>query len=213
MGRMIVRSTLATAVSVRRMPRPLVHSGGCSIRRRDRHLAEARRPHAARCRPLPESQRLQAAVRAARHCDLSRSVRGGGHDRACRPLCNVIDVSSMRGVAVADNDNRAALISGGAWAADVLAVTDPLDVAAATDLSGRASRCYLRTNDAQSSRLLRRASSQSARNLPWMSEDTRLARSMRTAPSLQKSICRSQSNPARSTRSPRLTARISSTAR
>jgi hypothetical protein len=73
---------------------------------------------------------VQSAIRAARSCDIPLSVRGGGHDWAGRALCNglVIDLSRMNSVAV-DLDNHTAGISGGARAADALAVTDPLRVA------------------------------------------------------------------------------------
>jgi FAD/FMN-containing dehydrogenase len=73
---------------------------------------------------------VQSAIRAARDCDLPLSVRGGGHDWAGRALCDgiVIDLSAMNGVIVG-LDNRTAQISGGARAADVVAVTDPRGVA------------------------------------------------------------------------------------
>jgi FAD/FMN-containing dehydrogenase len=74
---------------------------------------------------------VQLAVRAARDCDLPLSVRGGGHDWAGRALCPgiVIDLSQMNSVVV-DSDNRTARIAGGARASDVVAMTDPLRVAA-----------------------------------------------------------------------------------
>jgi hypothetical protein len=67
----------------------------------------------------------------------SRCRCGGGHDWAGRALCEgiVIDLSGMNGVSL-DPDNRAARISGGARASDVLAVTDPLRVAAVTGSVG-----------------------------------------------------------------------------
>jgi FAD/FMN-containing dehydrogenase len=76
---------------------------------------------------------VQLAIRAARDCGLPLSVRGGGHDWTGRALCAgvVIDLSGMNGVSVAA-DHRSAMISGGARAADVAAVTDPLHVAAVT---------------------------------------------------------------------------------
>ena len=76
---------------------------------------------------------VQSAIRTARDCGLPLSVRGGGHDWAGRALCAgiVIDLSGMNGVSV-DADHRSAIISGGARAADVAAVTDPLHVAAVT---------------------------------------------------------------------------------
>ena len=75
-------------------------------------------------------QDVQSAIRAARDCDLPLSVRGGGHDWACRALCDgiIIDLSGMNGVIVGP-DTCSARISGGARASDVLAVTDPLGIA------------------------------------------------------------------------------------
>src|SRR6516165_688982 len=72
-------------------------------------------------------------IRAARDCGLPLSVRGGGHHWAARALCAgiVIDLSGMNGVSVAA-DQRSAIISGGARAADVAVVTDSLHVAAVT---------------------------------------------------------------------------------
>jgi FAD/FMN-containing dehydrogenase len=74
---------------------------------------------------------VRSAVRAARDCDLPLSVRGGGHDWAGRALCDgiVLDLRAMRDVRVS-SDRRSAWIGGGVRAADVLAVTDPLGVAA-----------------------------------------------------------------------------------
>src|SRR6266850_3983731 len=81
----------------------------------------------AHCRTAED---VQSAIRAARDCDLPLSVRGGGHDWAGRALCDgvVIDLSGMNGVVVGP-DHRAARISGGARASDVVAVTDPLGLA------------------------------------------------------------------------------------
>ena len=61
------------------------------------------------------------------------AVRGGGHHWAGLALCAgiVIDLSGMNAVSVAA-DHRSVIISGGARAADVVAVTDPLYVAAVT---------------------------------------------------------------------------------
>src|SRR5260370_18124012 len=83
------------------------------------------------------SEDVQLAIRAARDCDLPLSVRGGGHDWAGRALCDgiVIDLSGMTGVAV-ECDHRTAQISGGARAADVVAVTDPLGLAVVTGSVG-----------------------------------------------------------------------------
>src|SRR5260221_9763840 len=74
---------------------------------------------------------VQIAIRAARDGQLPLSVRGGGHDWAGRAVCGgiVIDVSGMNGVTVG-SDFRTVQISGGARAADVLAVTDPIGLAA-----------------------------------------------------------------------------------
>ena len=109
------RYAAATAIwakPVGRMPRAVVH-----------------------CRTAED---VQSAIRAARDCDLPLSVRGGGHDWAGRALCDgiVIDLSGMNGVVVGP-DNRTAQISGGARASDVLAVTDPLGVAAGDGLVRR----------------------------------------------------------------------------
>src|SRR6202040_1276296 len=88
----------------------------------------------AHCRTAED---FQSAIRAVRECDLPLSVRGGGHDWAGRALCDglVIDLSGMKEVVVSP-DNRSARISGGARASDVLAVTDPLGVAAVAGAVG-----------------------------------------------------------------------------
>jgi len=82
------------------------------------------------CRTISD---IQLAISAARAAGLALSVRGGGHDWACRALCDgvVLDLSGMRDVQVSP-DRRSARISGGARAADVLAATDPLGLAAVT---------------------------------------------------------------------------------
>ena len=82
-------------------------------------------------------QDVQSAIRAARDCDLPLSVRGGGHDWAGRALCDglVIDLSGMNEVVVG-TDGRTARISGGARAADVVAMTDPLGLVAVTGSVG-----------------------------------------------------------------------------
>jgi FAD/FMN-containing dehydrogenase len=92
--------------------------------------------HWARCRVVAHcrtSEDVQSAIRAARDCDLSLSVRGGGHDWAGRALCDgiVIDLSGMNGVVI-DPDQPIAQISGGARASDIVAATDPLGLAAVT---------------------------------------------------------------------------------
>src|SRR5215469_16850653 len=58
-------------------------------------------------------QDVQSAIRAVRDCDLTLSVRGGGHDWAGRALCDgiVIDLGGMRTV-VAESDGHTARISG-----------------------------------------------------------------------------------------------------
>src|SRR5262245_22957788 len=78
-------------------------------------------------------EHAQSAIRAARECDVPLFVRGGSHDWAGRALCKgiVIDLSGMNTV-VGASDHRTALISGGARASDVAAVTDPLGLAAVT---------------------------------------------------------------------------------
>ena len=82
------------------------------------------------CQTIPD---IQLAIAAARSAGLALSVRGAGHDWACRALCDglVLDLSGMRDVHVSP-DRRSARISGGARAVDVLAVTDPLGLAAVT---------------------------------------------------------------------------------
>jgi FAD/FMN-containing dehydrogenase len=80
---------------------------------------------------------VQGAIRAARDCDVALSVRAGGHDWACRALCDgiVIDLSGMNAV-VADPTHDTAQILGGARAADVLASTDPVGLVAVTGSVG-----------------------------------------------------------------------------
>jgi FAD/FMN-containing dehydrogenase len=104
-------ATAIWAKPVGRMPRAVIH-----------------------CRTPPD---VQSAIRAARMCDLALSVRGGGHDWAGRALCDglVIDLRGMNQVE-ADLGNRTATIGGGARACDVLAATDPLDLAAVTGSVG-----------------------------------------------------------------------------
>jgi hypothetical protein len=85
------------------------------------------------CRTVED---VQAAVRAARDCDLRLSVRGGGHDWAGRALCDgiVIDMSGMNGVAV--TSEQEAQVSGGARALDLAAATQPLGLAAVSGAVG-----------------------------------------------------------------------------
>jgi FAD/FMN-containing dehydrogenase len=80
---------------------------------------------------------VQSAIRAARDCDLSLSVRGGGHDWAGRALCDglVIDLRGMNRVE-AYHENCTARVGGGARASDVLNATGPLDLAAVTGSVG-----------------------------------------------------------------------------
>jgi FAD/FMN-containing dehydrogenase len=78
------------------------------------------------------------AVRAAVGHGVPLSVLGGGHDwagRAIRPGGLVIDMSALRGVSV-DPAARLATVGGGATAADVLDVTGPHGLVAATGLVG-----------------------------------------------------------------------------
>jgi FAD/FMN-containing dehydrogenase len=88
----------------------------------------------AHCRTAED---VQMAVRAARDCGLPLSVRGGGHDWAGRALCAgiVVDLREMNGAVVA-SDHRTVEISGGARAADVVAVTDRLGLAPVTGSVG-----------------------------------------------------------------------------
>src|SRR5258705_6833880 len=83
------------------------------------------------------AQDIQAAIQAARMCDLALSVRGGGHDWAGRALCDglVIDLRAMNHVSV-DLGNATATIGGGARACDVLKAIDPLGLAAVTGSVG-----------------------------------------------------------------------------
>jgi hypothetical protein len=83
------------------------------------------------------AQDVQAAIQAARMCDLALSVRGGGHDWAGRALCDglVIDLRGMNHVSV-DLGNATATIGGGARACDVLKAIDPLGLAAVTGSVG-----------------------------------------------------------------------------
>ena len=64
-------------------------------------------------------------------------MRGGGHDWAGRALCDglVIDLSGMNDVVVG-SDRRSARIAGGARAADVVTMTDPLGLVAVTGSVG-----------------------------------------------------------------------------
>jgi FAD/FMN-containing dehydrogenase len=59
----------------------------------------------ARCSTAEDAQ---AAVLAARDCDLPLSVRGGGYDWAGRALCDgiVVDLSSMNSVTIGSDSNR-----------------------------------------------------------------------------------------------------------
>jgi FAD/FMN-containing dehydrogenase len=100
-------ATAIWAKPVGRMPRAVVH-----------------------CRTTED---VQLSIGIARDCSVPLSVRGGGHDWAGRALCAgiVIDLSGMNGVSV-DADHRSAIVSGGARAADLAAVTDPLHMAAVT---------------------------------------------------------------------------------
>jgi FAD/FMN-containing dehydrogenase len=80
---------------------------------------------------------VQAAIRAARSCDLPLSVRGGGHDWAGRALCDglVLDLSGMTRV---DHylENSTARVGGGTRAAALLAAVESFDMAAVTGSCG-----------------------------------------------------------------------------
>jgi FAD/FMN-containing dehydrogenase len=80
---------------------------------------------------------VQSAIRAARDCDLSLSVRGGGHDWAGRALCDglVIDLRGMNRVE-AYHENCTARIGGGARASEVLNAAGPLNLVAVTGSAG-----------------------------------------------------------------------------
>ncbi|KGT75237.1 6-hydroxy-D-nicotine oxidase [Bradyrhizobium japonicum] len=84
-----------------------------------------------------EPRDVQLAIAAANGEGLSLSVRGGGHDWACRSLCNgvVLDLSKMRDVVI-NSDRRTARIAGGVRAIDILAATDPLGLVAVTGSCG-----------------------------------------------------------------------------
>jgi FAD/FMN-containing dehydrogenase len=84
----------------------------------------------AHCRTIED---VQLSIAVARDCSLPLSIRGGGHHWAGRALCGgiVIDLRGMNGVSV-DADRRSGMIAGGARAAHVAAVTDPLGLAAVT---------------------------------------------------------------------------------
>jgi FAD binding domain len=85
------------------------------------------------CRTVED---VQAAIRAARDCGPSLSVRGGAHDWAGRAVCDgvVIDMSGMNGVTVASD--QTATVSGGTRAVDVAAATHPYGLTAVTGSVG-----------------------------------------------------------------------------
>src|SRR5262245_44278150 len=64
----------------------------------------------AHCRTAED---VQSAIRAARHCDIPLSARGGGHDWAGRALCDglVVDMRGMSRVR-AYRENSTARIGG-----------------------------------------------------------------------------------------------------
>jgi FAD/FMN-containing dehydrogenase len=110
----------------------------------DGRYAEATAIWAKPTGPLPRAvvhcrtaEDVRSAIRTGRDGCLSLSVRGGGHDWEGRALRGelVIDLSDMRRVMVGSN-NRIARISGGARACDVVAVMDPLGLAAVTGSCG-----------------------------------------------------------------------------
>src|ERR1700751_6297160 len=73
-----------------------------------------------------KAEHVRWAIRTARNGDLPISVRGGGHDWACRSLCNgvVLDLSGMNEV-IADLNEQVVQISGGARMAVVMDGTEP----------------------------------------------------------------------------------------
>jgi FAD/FMN-containing dehydrogenase len=118
-------------------------SGGLS-RPGDERYDSATRIWAKPTGPMPRAiahcrttEDVRSAILGARDCDLSLSVRGGGHDWAGRALCDglVIDLQSMNSVA-AYLENCTARIGGGARASDVIARTGPLGLAAVTGSVG-----------------------------------------------------------------------------
>lgn len=80
---------------------------------------------------------VQAAVRAARTCDLALSVRGGGHDWAGRSLCDglVIDLSGMNRVDLYPEISTAR-VGGGTRASGLLEDLEPIGMAAVTGSCG-----------------------------------------------------------------------------
>lgn len=89
---------------------------------------------------------VQAAVRAARDCDLPLSVRGGGHDWAGRALCSgiVIDLTPMHAVAL-DATGQWARVGGGARAADVVAASGRMSLVPVTGSTGQVGLAGLTT--------------------------------------------------------------------
>jgi FAD/FMN-containing dehydrogenase len=80
---------------------------------------------------------VQAAIRAARTCDLPLSVRGGGHDWAGRALCDglVIDLSGMNRVDLY-LEISTARVGGGTRASGLLEDIEPFGMAAVTGSCG-----------------------------------------------------------------------------
>src|SRR5262249_8833025 len=78
---------------------------------------------------------VQSAVRAARTCGLSLSVRGGGHDWAGRALQGelVVDLTRMRHVSV---EGQVATVGGGATSMAVAEAAHPHGLAAVTGTMG-----------------------------------------------------------------------------
>src|SRR5262245_27655047 len=79
----------------------------------------------------------QAAIRAARNCDLPLSVRGGGHDWAGRALCDGlgIDLSGMNSVELYPEISTAR-VGGGTRASGLLEAVEPFGMAAVTGSCG-----------------------------------------------------------------------------
>ena len=80
---------------------------------------------------------VQSAVRVARQAALPLSVRAGGHDWACRSLCDglVLDLTAMRTSQLAP-DRSWVSIGGGTRGRDLFVHTDPIGMAPVTGSMG-----------------------------------------------------------------------------
>jgi FAD/FMN-containing dehydrogenase len=116
--------------------------GRVSMPGRDRYAAGtaiwAKSDHAPRAIVhCQTAQDVQAAIHAARGCDLPLSVRGGGHDWQGRALCDglVIDLSDMNRVDLY-LENGTARVGGGTQASGLLNTIEPFGMAAVTGSCG-----------------------------------------------------------------------------